>query len=238
MFLAEPPEPEIPQEEVSTFFNSYLPSVNQSVVSPVNFQMNLNVLSSCDLYIDNQLRQSFENNIAYNYNLQMPVGTHNYMIYCHYISNGTDYFEITPLNEFEVVEPSDTQISFQFGSTEFDVNSESLYVVTPCFENSYSEYYVFEDNEEYYVQAVTNGVASFNVEPTQHDFCLYNGLISYDQNTYTHNVHLNKILKETKLGTFDVTNNVSQSYSLSLERADVYSVVSVDFWGYIMGSFI
>jgi len=205
----------------------------------VSFEGKLNQLSSCDIYIDNQLINSFSNILAYNFQKEFTdLSNHTTFTYCNNVINGSLNYELTPEYGFTIQKPSKT-IDFSI----YDINKvlldrEDLYLFTPCPVTSFfMTNNDVQGNREFYIQKLDMGLASYNLSYTnEYEFCLVKGKINYQDDFFSTKYSLADVEKVTTLGNLFVGNE-TLTYSLIVDEEDLYKVTSLDFWGQTKSSF-
>lgn len=218
--------------------NSSTPIEGTNLTNQINLYANLNVQASCDIYIDNSLYSSVDNIIAYNELATLSLGEHTYFLYCDFVDGGILYYDFTQPITFNVIEGSPSTINFVFSSSEFAVNSQSLYVVTPCLDSGIvipsvtKPYNRLANPGDAYFEQLNNGQASFTLPPGNHEFCMINGIAQYNTADGFSDVwQLNQVQKQLKLGDYDIPSNVTTTFFVGLETSDLYELTNPKWWG-------
>ncbi len=217
---------------VSDLYNYIIPQNNTNMLFNQNIEFSLNKLSNCDLYINNEYKETYNNVVSFIYptkNLE-PYQYYEFFAFCEYIQNETKFYQISEKRNFYLDLPSKTIEFFIFDELNNYVSNDDLYMVTPCFETpELNKYYNL--NKEVYIQKLVNGRASFNLSYTsEYDFCMIKGRINYRDNNFSKNFDLNKVDNQINLGKLFVGEN-TLSYALKVSDKDLYKMTSPEFWG-------
>ena len=211
------------------------PNINTTFMENVDFGVRLNQIGTCNLYVDNNFKKTYSNiltmtdRISFNNN----YGNHSYFFNCF----NTNFNELTNDTLFTVKKTPNTQINFNFIGTDFVASSKPLEVVSPCLKSGVHIPFV---NTEFSSSAnprgaqfkdVQNGQATMTLQAGTHEFCLIHGLVSYDSYNKTVNYNPLKIYNQIKLGDFDLPNNLSTSYTFTLDNFDIYGKTDPKAWG-------
>jgi len=240
--ILDPIAPESPLADIENLvsidlINSFTPSENETMQSSEKFNINLNTVGSCEIYVENELYKIVEGQIAYTVSQNLNAGDHNYFLYCYYDNNNTRYFELTDLISFTVENDPPGTITLNLRAEDFDPNGLALYFTTPCMEQGIylpgisPKYSAAANPDGIYFQRIVDNSATFTVDAETHEFCLVNGQIFYDQNGPTTNYHPNVVHNQIELGEFDVPSNLTSAYTVSVENFDMYGKANPKAWG-------
>jgi len=237
-------EPEIPVIE-KNIINTMSPFDGGNYTNPINFQINLNEKSTCDLYIDNNKIKTFEDTNAFIYDEVLTFEEHSYFIYCEHNNINVTNYELSEIINFNVIKGSPSQINFIISGLDFNVDDENLYLVTPCLKRVMSVGGIgkgidkeLNKGSSHYFQALQKGVASFTLSENTHEFCLINGYVEYSENGFTQDFNINEVVGVVELGEFNLPSNVTQSYSIETELIDIYDTINPKAWGKTWASII
>lgn len=234
LFVAEE---ETNSEETQSLFIDYSPTQNSSISNPINIIGNLNVQSTCDIYINNKLDKTLNNIISFNEEYYLTQGQNNYLIYCSYIENGTKFFEVTPLTTFNINEGEPTEATFIINPLDFDLTKVDLWVTSPCLEEGYSA--IGTDMGKYrpqynpngaYFSEVVNGRATINVSSGINEFCLHNGRIIVNEDGKTTNYDVVQSLGRVELGDVDIPRE-NAVFSVNIEQFQIYEIYDPKAYG-------
>lgn len=222
----------------TNIINYTLPFNDSMFYENFNLDVLLNRQASCEVYINNNLYNTYENYIAFTEtDIIAPYGLNNYFLYCYYVSNNTLYYEISDKTYF-YINQSNSTINFYVAGTDFDVNTKSLYIVTPCIKDivgigDFTKDVIKNINKDvpYYFQKLDNGFASFTLNSGTHEFCIINGQVQYSQNYLTTNYNINTVNGVLDLGSFDLPSNVTSSYTLNIDTFEIYNKINPKAWG-------
>jgi hypothetical protein len=222
-----------PVEEVQPedILVSYSPAENESLYNPIVFEATLTRQADCDVYLDKKLHKEFFDVISFSFEEYLEINDHSWQIYCSYIENNTQYFQLSNYTSFEVLGDEPTQVRFNIIGTDFDVSKTDLFVTSPCLNKGYSAIgiddmkpYRAEYNPEgAYFSEVKNGVAILNVSSGINEFCLHNGRIVVNGEGKTNNYDIVESLGQLDLGKVDVPKQ-NAVYTIKLEAFDIYEV--------------
>lgn len=228
----ESSEPTIDDVIIYNLINTTNPIQNDVVNNQVTFNGQLNYQSDCDLYVDNKLEAKFVDIFAFSYDkTYAKPGTHNYFVYCEYVSNTTRFIDKTPSIPFSVEYDEKTIDFYLYDQNDQLFYGENLYIVTPCLKE-FVGYYQQAMNSKYsfYFQKVENGFASFNLSYTNdYDFCVVRGQINYADDTFSKRFDLVEINKQIELGNL-IVDNATLKYSFRLSDEDIYNMYEPSFW--------
>lgn len=233
--------------------SSLSPSENESVFKPFEIVTTLYLKSTCDLYFNNQLYNTYTDVLSFSETfINVDEGENSYFVYCEYldVSNNTLYYELSNTTYFNVSPNPPTNVEFTLIGNDFDVNNESLYLVSPCLNEGYSAIGM-DDYKPYrsqynpqgaYIQPIVNGYVNMNITTGLNEFCLYNGRIVVSGEGKTNNYDIVTYNGMLDLGKIDIPNNISTSYTLRLDQFEIYEKYNPKAWGTswtgIIGSFI
>jgi len=198
----------------------------------------MNVLASCNLYVDNIFTGEFNNILAFNSNQLLTQGLHDYFIYC-FVNpdeNGTVQFELTNVTQINVIEGEPAQVDFIFSSSEFIVSDFPLFMITPCVNKGIylplvNKPYPQIATGEVYFAPVVNTVSSFNLTAGEYEFCLIHGYGQYNvANGFSTEWHINQVFRQLEIGTYDIPSNVTKTFLIGLETSDLYKVSDPKWW--------
>lgn len=226
-------EPVINETVGIVIINSTTPINNQIVTTSEKISVLLNYKSSCDLYIDNNLINSYSDVLGFNYELLSFLdGNYKYFVYCEYIEGTTKYFEMTEVINFEVSKPSKTIEFFIYDEEKNLANNEDLFLITPCAtKQEFGEHWIIDDGDEYYIQNLINGMASFNLTyDGDYEFCLMKGKVNYKDDEFSMDYDFVDVNKQTELGKLFVGTQ-TLTYSLTVTDIDLFSATDPAFWG-------
>lgn len=227
----------------------YTPYQNNEHFPDENIEVNLNTPAKCEFYVDSNLYREGEDQISYTWEQGLDYGSYHGNFYCWYDYNNTRYYDMTTEFPFTIVAGDPALITFFVSGLDFNVDDESLYLTTPCIKHVLNVGEIAKDadkniNEgrEIFFQKVLNGKTTFNISPSEHEFCLVNGLIQYSEEGFTSDFNINEVHGVVELGVFDVPSNVTQSYSIQTELLDIYDINDPkafgETWGSIIGGLI
>lgn len=231
--LNEPPE--VPVLELdgvveTVIISEYSPEMDENVTNEVDFSATMLQPATCDIYINNALETKAENMLQFTYDKYMYNGQHKWNLYCYVINNNTLYYDITNDIYFNVGNGEPTEVSFEIQARDYDINNESLYIVTPCMNEGYSAIGM-EDYQPYRAKynpngikfaPLVNGFATLNVSSGKNEFCLFNGVVNYNTEDYSNDYTMIKAYKQAKIGEIDIPNNVTSVYTYSTNLEDIY----------------
>jgi len=218
----------------STIITNYFPIANQTITNSDTISILLNYKSSCDLYLDNDLVESYLDILGFNYDLTLlENGDHSYFIYCEYIdTENNKLFEVSDVIPFSIQKPIKTIEFFIYDINKNLANNEDLFLTTPCVdEKEFGEYWINDGDKEYYIQHLVNGISDFNLSyDGDYEFCLLKGKVNYKDDTYSLDYDFVDVEKQTELGNLFVGAE-TLTYSLIVENDDLYKVTAPEFWG-------
>ena len=202
----------------------------------MNFYGNLNIQASCQIYVNFQLVETFNNVINYDFDKYLDEGGHNYYVYCYYDvpGNGTRYYEIQDQTNFQVEFQPGT-INFNIEAVDYDPNEVQLYITSPCLDEGIHVgkdpgYQAGFNQEGAYFKPVIGGFASVSIPLGDHEFCLFNGRIDFTSYNKTNNYNVGEALGNLYLGDFNVPNNITSSYTIKTEVFDIYDKLDPKAW--------
>ena len=229
----------VTEVEQTSIITNHTPSEGFSSASPINFGITLNHQATCDLYVDNTFEKEFTDILAQTYQKTMTVGSHNYFWYCEYIENSTLKFELTNVTNFDVLNNPPGTISFSLAGSDFNVAERPLAIVTPCLQegirvpltSGHFPQTIAKNAEGAWFRVLSNGYAQFDLPSGEHEFCLINGLLEFGSLNRTTQYNVNHLYGYLELGTFNVPNNLTSSYSITLDNFDIYDKTNPKAWG-------
>jgi len=218
---------------ITTKIINYVNPQNNGVVSNQDLiEANLLHSANCELYIDNDLKDTWVNVLGFVYPLlELQNGDYDYFVYCEYINNGTKIYELSNITHFTIVKPSRAIEFYLYDKNNNLLNDyDDLYLTTPCFtDKEMSKYYT--PDKKAYIQHLNNGMATFNLSYSgSYDFCLLHGKLNSIEDKFSLKYDLVDIDKQTELGELFVNNN-TYTYSLKIDDTDLYKVTAPEFWG-------
>ena len=203
----------------------------------VDFFGHLNIQASCQLYVDFDLVEEFTDVITYTHSQYLEEGGHNYYLYCYYDDpvTQTRYYEIQEETNFQVQFQPGT-INFNIEPVDYDPNEVQLYITSPCLEKGITlgrdpGYQSGFNKNGAYFQPVINNFASVSLPIGDHEFCLFNGRIDFNTYNKTNEYFVGEALGNLNLGTFNVPNNLTSSYTIKAEQFDIYNKIDPKAWG-------
>lgn len=217
--------------------DGHSPLTNSTNNYDFNFNINLNSVGTCEIYVDNSVYKVVENSIAYSVPQDLGDGNYTYFLYCYYDELTTRYYELTEPMNFQVETLPPTTIHFNLQGTDFDINSKPLEIVSPCLEpgmtlmGALDKYRPLANPGGATFKDVVNGQATMTMPVGEHEFCLIHGLITYNSYDKVTDWNPNNVIKQIKLGSFDLPNNLTTSYSIGLENFEMYDKTSPKAWG-------
>jgi len=228
------------QAQSGTIINSLTPLNNQTLFNPVKITGVLNIESTCNVYFENDLVSTFENVLAFNYELPiLKEDNYSYFVYCDYIdTNLVKHFEISNTTTFTINSSPPNEITFNILGNDFIVNDKELYITTPCMDKGFSA--VGTDYKPYQPKyntggilfsKVENGLAKLIVNGETNEYCLYNGRIIINEEGKTTNYDPVDILGVVELGNILTPNNITSTYTLKLDQFDIYGKADPKAWG-------
>lgn len=233
--------------ESTSIFTSYTPNQSANLSGETTFTFELNTPSECILYVNDIIEKEFEESILNTYTTILPSGTNSYMLYCSYIENETQFFELTERITFEVSENDPQKITFQFIGNDFDINEESLILHSPCMEEGHSAIGL-EDFKPYRAKynlggitfaPLENGIATITTNVGANEFCLYNGRVLYSEaDTKVFDYDIVEVNGFLELGQMNIPNNVSSIYQVKVDKFEIYDKLDPKAWGETWASVI
>lgn len=223
--------------QLSNIINSTSPADNTSHYNPVQFTGLLNYEASCDLYVDNKIIESFYGMLAFTHQESLNVGEHTYFVYCEYQTGDTKYYDATGLRTVTVLENAPGTVDFTITGTDFDISTKNLFLTSPCLKEgmhiwSVSQPYNSQANPNgAYFRQLSNGFTSFTLPNGVHEFCLFHGSIDYMTYNKTANYYIGKAYNNINLGKYQIPNNLTTSYSITVENFDIYGKGNPKAWG-------
>lgn len=218
--------------------NTYTPSSGEEVINAVKFDVTLNYEASCDLYVDNVFIHSVEDILAFTYYDELSIGSHQYFLYCSFVSGDTLYYDVSNPTYFDVITGENSVIQFVFTSSEFSVSDYPLFMVTPCLNKGIylplvnNPYPLIANLGGVYFAPVSNDIATFNLTQATYDFCLIHGYGQYNvANGFSDNWHINKVFRQLEIGDFDIPSNVTKTFGIEISNSDLYYVSNPQWWG-------
>jgi len=212
--------------------NYVLPIDNAIISNQDLIEANLLRSANCELYINNNLMESYNNVLGFTYPLlELQNEDYEYFVYCYYIENGTKTYELSNITTFQIIKPSRAIEFYLYDKMGNPLNDyDDLYLATPCFtDKEMSKYY--SPDKKAYIQHLTNGMATFNLSySASYEFCLLHGKLNSIEDEFSLKYDLVDIDKQTELGELFVNNN-TYTYSLKIDDTDLYKVTAPEFWG-------
>jgi len=211
------------------------PVMNSSFVENLNVNIKLNEVGTCNLYVDNNFKKTYNNILVVNdlISYNKNYGNHSSFLDCF----NANFNEITTSVNWAINKTTNSQISFTFTGTNFDVNSMNLELVSPCLNKGYTfmgalpGYRSFSNPAGATFKDINNGGVTMNLPIGTHEFCLINGIVSYNTYNHTNTWTPSQITNQISLGSFDLPNNLTTSYSISLDTFDMYGKTDPKAWG-------
>lgn len=223
---------------VATILTDYNPYVNSTTKTNDVFFIQTSIPSTCLFYVDNIVSFEDSNKIAYSWNHNLNVGQYEGSIYCYYDLNNTRYYELIEPFLFNITLEDLTQIGFSVSGSDFDIDDKEMYIVTPCIRNivqfgklTQNALQKLNDGHSYYFQKLNNGRAYFWLYEGNHEFCLINGQIQYDENNFTSKYNINTVDGVLNLGNFNVNSEITNSYEITTEIFEIYGKSDPKAWG-------
>jgi len=220
---------------VTELIKSYAPIPNQSFTENALFEMRLNQVGTCNLYVDNNFHKTYSNILTMTdtINFANDYGNHSYFFNCF----NNDFNEMTNDTLFSVSKTGNTQLRLTFSGSDFNVNSIPLEIVTPCLNKGYTlagmidGYRPVANIGGAQFKDVVNGEAIMTLPQGEHEFCLIHGLVTYGTYNHTNQWTANSVIKQVELGKFNLPNNITTSYNIALDNFDVYDKTDPKAWG-------
>jgi len=226
--------------EIANIIQSFTPLNGSNSTSPVPVSITLNTPSSCEMYVDNNLETSFTDALGMTDEISLETGTHSLFWYCEFSSNNTIFYELSEIDEFEVVPRNPQEITFQIIGNDFNLTDTDLTLVSPCLNKGHSAIGL-EDFQPYRAKyntqgvkfaPVENGFATITTDIGKNEFCLYNGRILYSEaDTKVFDYDIVTSLGYLELGQIDIPNNVSQIYQVKVDKFEIYDKTDPKAWG-------
>ncbi len=218
------------------------PVTNSTFIENLRVNINLNEIGTCNLYIDNNFKKTYNNILAINdlVSFNKNYGTHTSFLNCF----NSKFNEITNPVTFNVTKTTNSQIQFIFTGTDFPITSIPLEVVSPCLNKGFTlggiipAYRSLANPGGATFHDVVNGQATMTLPTGTHEFCLIHGIVSYDTYNHTNKWQATNIVKQLSLGSFDLPNNLTTSYAISLDKFDIYDKTNPKAWGQTWTSLI
>lgn len=220
--------------------NSHSPTNGSSVSTPTIFTATLNTLASCDLYINNSLYSSYNNLVSFSDEIILNNGNYQYKLYCYYVDNNNILnYEFSNTTYFNV-DVEDSQINFQIIGNDFTVSDFPLYITSPCLNEGQSaiglDEYVkyrakYNTGGVYWAPVGSNGIATLNLTPTTHEFCLFNGRVSIYGEGKTSNYTMIQPYGNLKIGELQVPNNITTTIVTKVDQFEIFEITNPKAWG-------
>ena len=220
---------------INQLIKNNTPSTNTTFIENVDFGVRLNEVGTCNLYIDNNFKKTYSNILTMTDKLSFNnnYGNHSYFFNCF----NANFNELTNDTLFSVQKTGNTHLRFNFAGTDFVTNTIPLEVVTPCLNKGYTlggivdGYRPIANQGGVQFKDVQNGIADLTLPTGTHEFCLIHGIVSYDTYNHTNKWQSTNIITQIPLGKFDLPNNLTTSYSISLDKFDIYPKTDPKAWG-------
>lgn len=217
------PDAEIPYTKGDLIINTS--PVNTSNIT-TDFVIILKYPAHCSLYINNNIAYSSNNLTSSKVTLATPKDF-TYYWYCWVYGNDSIVYDKSPIRSIKVKIPT-TTVTFQVIGKDFNVSSESLYIATPCPKRGYHAIgYVVGYGPEWnpkgiYWQKLQDGYATFKLNTGAHNFCLFNGRVTYEENNFTTKYDVIAKYGILNLGNISIPTKINQFYQIRVSRFEIY----------------
>lgn len=221
--------------------NTYTPfNDNQVLNSKNSLDIMLKKKANCDLYLDNNKILDINDMTSYSFKISsLKEENHNYYWYCEYTLNNILYYEFSRTVPF-IISNNPSTINLIFGSSDFDIEDKSLWVVSPClnkgndfslFVNDMGKYRSNFNRGGAYFRKVENNMVSFDVVSGDYNFCIYEGQTSVKTLDKTSDYFVKVNSKMTYLGKFSIPNNITSTFAINIGNSDLYAIYTPEHWG-------
>jgi len=234
--LITPPTTEEPVEIIGStplnIINSTSPIEGGIVNNYMSYDIVLNYKSTCDLYLNNNLEETFTDVMAFTYEkIYSEESTQEYFVYCEFIDGNQSYFDVTPIINFDVTLGVNNVNFVLYDEQDNLFYGENLYLVTPCLKEYVNIFQTaLNQQTDKYIQKIENGQANFNLDYTdEYEFCLIRGQINYQDDDYSKNFDLVEVNKQLDLGNLFVKND-TYNYIFRIADTDIYTMYEPSFW--------
>jgi len=210
------------------------PYNNQIIGLSENINYYLSHPADCIISLNSNIIYQVINSNTYQANTSFNLGSNTLQFYCYYDYNSTiRYYDFEIVN-FEVRNfTGSTTINLLLDSSEIDLETESLYLVTPCLQTKIKgvdgQYgSIFNPDGVRITKIDEQGYAQLVLPEGNYELCIFNGILNAPTTNLTTQYTVTEAYGQKPIGTLSVTNSTTQNYVIKdLKKSEIYDKYNI-----------